>query len=173
MSSKELQLVGVGSVTGAFLKELEAPIAAVLSVGAFVGKTAMPGPAYAFNKDRSQYHSAAIMRRVLTVREIGSPLVMGITDVDLFMPDTPFVFGDADRDSHVAVFSLNRLKGEGEAWKRRTFVEAVHQAGHLVGLSYCEDVRCAMYQATSITDADRRQLHLCNNCRNELVKLRR
>ena len=100
MSSKELQLVGVGSVAGVFLKELEAPIAAVLSVSAFVGKTAMPGPSYAFNKDRSQYHSAAIMRRVLTVREIGSPLVMGITDVDLFMPDTPFVFGDADRDSH-------------------------------------------------------------------------
>jgi predicted Zn-dependent protease len=30
-----------------------------------------------------------------------------------------------------------------------------------------------MYLATTITDADRRQLHLCNNCRNELQKLRR
>ena len=56
---------------------------------------------------------------------------------------------------------------------RRTFVEAVHQAGHLVGLSYCEDARCAMFLATTITDAERRQLHLCNNCRNELAKIRR
>lgn len=174
MAGKELQLVVVGGVPVTFLKELEIPIAQVLGVQAYVGKAVLPAPAFAFNKDRQQYHTAAILRRLLTLREPGTPNVMGVVDVDLFVPDANFVYGEADREAHVAVMSLNRLKApEGDAWKRRTFVEAVHQAGHLVGLSFCEDARCAMYNATTITDAERRQLNLCNNCRNELVKLRR
>jgi len=82
-----------------------------------------------FNKDRNQYHTTAIMRRLLTLKDMGTPLIIGVADVDLFVPDSPFVYGEADRESHAAVMSLWRLKGEGEAWKRRTFVEAVHQAG--------------------------------------------
>ncbi len=173
MAVRELQLLPIGPVQGAFLLELEAPIAQVLNVGAYVGKAVLAQPAFAFNKDRNQYHTTAIMRRLLTLKDPGTPLIIGVADVDLFVPDSPFVYGEADRESHAAVMSLWRLKGEGEAWKRRTFVEAVHQAGHLVGLSYCEDARCAMYLATTITDAERRQLHLCNNCRNELAKIRR
>ena len=173
MANKELQLVAVGGITPAMLKDIEEPIAGLLSVTVFAGKTALPKPQYAFNKDRNQYHTTAIMRRLLTLKDMGTPLIIGVADVDLFVPDSPFVYGEADRESHAAVMSLWRLKGEGEAWKRRTFVEAVHQAGHLVGLSYCEDARCAMYLATTITDAERRQLHLCNNCRNELAKIRR
>jgi archaemetzincin len=170
---KELQLVAVGSVPLQFLVELEEPISQVLGVAAFPGKALMAAPTFAFNKDRQQYHTTAIMRRLLTFKEAATPLIMGVADVDLFQPDSNFVYGEADRESHAAIMSLYRLKAEGDAWKRRTFIEGVHQAGHLVGLSYCEDARCAMYLATTITDADRRQLHLCNNCRNELAKLRR
>jgi archaemetzincin len=170
---KELQLVTVGSVALQFLVELEEPIFQVLGVESFPGKAQMAAPTFAFNKDRQQFHTTAIMRRLLTLREPGARLIMGVADVDLFQPDSNFVYGEADRESHVALMSVNRLKADGDAWKRRAFVEGVHQAGHLVGLSYCEDARCAMYLATTITDADRRQLHLCNNCRNELTKLRR
>lgn len=173
MAVKELQLVPIGPVPGVFLKELEAPIAQVLGVQAYVGRAVLAQPAFAFNKDRNQFHTSAILRRLLTLKEPGTALIVGVADVDLFVPDATFVYGEADRESHAAVMSLWRLKGEGEAWKRRTFVEAVHQAGHLIGLSFCEDARCAMYLATTITDAERRQLHLCNNCRNELAKIRR
>lgn len=170
---RELQLVVVGDVQAAFLRELEQPISQVLGVASYLGKALMPTPGFAFNKDRHQFHTTAIMRRLLTIKDTGTPLILGVADVDLFVPDSPFVYGEADRESHVALMSLHRLKADGETWKRRTFVEAVHQAGHLIGLSYCEDARCAMFLATTITDAERRQLQLCNNCRNELVKLRR
>jgi archaemetzincin len=52
-------------------------------------------------------------------------------------------------------------------------VEAVHQAGHLVGLSYCDDPRCVMFMATNPSDCDRKNVSLCNVCRNELAKLNR
>jgi archaemetzincin len=172
-AGKELQVVAVGSVSLNVLRELEGPIQQVLTIGTYLGKVNLGTPSYAFNKDRSQFHTTAIMRRLLTIRDPGALNIMGITDGDLFTPDTPFVFGEADRDSHVAVLSLNRLKGETEAARQRVHVEAVHLAGHLVGLSYCEDSRCIMTLATSITEAERRQLQLCNNCRNELVRIRR
>jgi archaemetzincin len=173
MAVKELQLVPVGPVLAAFLRELEAPIAQVLGVSAYVGKGALPQPAFAFNKDRNQYHTSSIARRLLTLKDLGTPFILGVADVDLFVPDSTFVYGVADRESNASVMSIWRLKGEGEAWKRRTFVEAVHQTGHLIGLSFCEDARCAMFFASTITDAERRQLHLCNNCRNELARIRR
>jgi archaemetzincin len=174
MAGKELQLIAVGSITQAFVKELEEPIRTVLNTSVAGGRTTLTKPQYAFNKDRNQYHSNAIMRRLLTVREPGALMVLGVVDVDLFVPDSQFVYGEADRESKSGVFSTFRLKTENQdLLKRRAIVEAVHQAGHLVGLSYCEDVRCTMFFATSITDCDRRNLGLCNNCRNELNKLRR
>ena len=100
-------------------------------------------------------------------------LEIGVADVDLFVPDSQFVYGEADRESHSGVLSTFRLKNENDNIKRRLQIESVHQAGHLVGLSYCEDVRCVMFFATSLADCDRRNLALCNNCRNELNKLRR
>ena len=63
--------------------------------------------------------TTAIMRRLLTLKETGVPLVLGIVDVDLFQPDSSFVYGEADREAHVAVMSLHRLKGRVESWKRR------------------------------------------------------
>jgi archaemetzincin len=173
MTMRELELVVVGDVQASFLRELEQPLLQVLGVQSYLGKSLMPTPSFAFNKDRQQFHTTAILRRLLTLKDAGTPLIMGVTDVDLFVPDSSFVYGEADREAHVAIMSLHRLKADGDAWKRRTFVEAVHQAGHLIGLSFCEDARCAMFLATTITDAERRQLQLCNNCRNELVKLRR
>ena len=173
MAGKEMQLVAVGGITPAMLKDIEEPIAGLLSVTVFAGKTALPKPQYAFNKDRNQFHSNAIMRRLLTIKEPGAVMVLGIADVDLFVPDSQFVYGEADRESHSGVLSTFRLKNENDNIKRRLQIESVHQAGHLVGLSYCEDVRCVMFFATSLADCDRRNLALCNNCRNELNKLRR
>jgi archaemetzincin len=173
MAGKEMQLVAVGAITPAMLKDIEEPIAGLLSVTVFAGKTALPKPQYAFNKDRNQFHSNAIMRRLLTIKEPGALMVLGVADVDLFVPDSQFVYGEADRESRSGVLSTFRLKNENDNIKRRLQIEAVHQAGHLVGLSYCEDVRCVMFFATSLADCDRRNLALCNNCRNELNKLRR
>lgn len=115
------------------------------------------------------------MRRLTPMQEPGQFAVLGISDVDLFVPDSPFVFGEADRESKTAVMSLHRLAqgAASEMLRRRAQVEVVHQAGHLLGLSYCEDPRCVMFFAQTPQDCDRKQLSLCNLCRNELQKLNR
>ncbi|NOJ93302.1 non-proteolytic archaemetzincin-like protein [Corallococcus coralloides] len=176
MPQKTLLLVTVGSPPSALVNALQDPLATHLGVSAVVSRMALSSPAYAFNKDRGQYHCNAIMRRLGTVLdESPQALVMGVTDADLFEPDSPFVFGQADRESKVAVMSLYRLRqgAEGEMLRRRVQVEAVHQAGHLIGLSYCEDSRCVMFFPQSPQDIDRKSLGPCNVCRNELNRLNR
>jgi archaemetzincin len=172
--SRVLQLVAIGNAPLTLLRELEAPLTTQLGLTVGYGKPALGSPAYAFNKDRNQYHSNAIMRRLVPLLEPGQ-MVLGLVDVDLFVPDSGFVFGEADRESRAAVLSTARLRqGADEALlRRRIQVEGVHQAGHLVGLSYCEDARCAMFLATTLPDVDRKQTALCHICRNELIKLGR
>jgi archaemetzincin len=174
MGSRVLQLVAIGSPPLALLKELEEPLRAQLSIQASSSKTQLQTPVYAFNKDRNQYHSNAIMRRLVALLP-GQQWVMGVLDVDLFVPDSPFVFGEADRESRIALVSVFRLRqgADPEVLRRRLQVETVHEAGHLVGLSYCEDPRCVMFLATSVSDVDRKGLALCNLCRNELQKIAR
>lgn len=174
MAAKSLQLVAVGTIPPGLLRELEEPLLTQLQITATGSRTVLQTPTYAFNKDRNQYHSNAIMRRLAPMLE-GHTFVIGVTAVDLFVPDSPFVFGEADREAKVAVVSIARLRTnpEGDALRRRAQVETVHQAGHLLGLSYCDDPRCVMFFATSVQDCDRKGLALCNVCRNELQKLNR
>ncbi|MBX5484249.1 MAG: non-proteolytic archaemetzincin-like protein [Myxococcaceae bacterium] len=175
MTTKVLQLVVVGSTPLAMVRELEDPLRTQLGIGTLVSKNTLQTPTYAFNKDRNQYHSNAIMRRLVPLLERGAHCALGVLDVDLFVPDTPFVFGEADRESRIALVSTFRLRqgADGEHLKRRLQVEAIHEAGHLLGLSYCDDPRCVMFLASSPQDVDRKSNSLCNVCRNELIKLNR
>ena len=104
MGPRVLQLVAIGNAPLSLLRELEAPLTAQLGLTVGYGKPALASPAYAFNKDRNQYHSNAIMRRLVPLLD-REGTVLGVTDVDLFVPDSPFVFGEADRESRVAILS--------------------------------------------------------------------
>ncbi len=169
MLTRTLQLVPTGAVQSLLLKALEEPLQAQLGLTVVYGKAQQSTPAYAFNKDRKQYYCDAIMRRLVPLRS-GQNLLLGVTDVDLFVPDSPFVFGEADRESKVAVVSAHRLRegGESELLKRRLQLER-----HLIGLSFCEEPKCIMYLSATLADIDRKNLNLCNVCRNELAKLSR
>ncbi len=169
------QVVALGPIARPLLADVGAALQAAFGPPADVG----PGqdrPQYAFNKDRNQYHSSAVLRRLahLPARQVAVP-ILGVADVDLFVPDAPFVFGEADRDAMAAVVSLARLKSSAdgrpvdpERLRRRVQVEAVHELGHLLGLSHCSDFRCAMFLSHTAADADRKALGLCALCRAAL-----
>ena len=90
MGSRVLQLVAIGNAPLSLLRELEGPLTTQLGLTVGYGKPALTSPAYAFNKDRNQYHSNAIMRRLVPLLDREGS-VLGVTDVDLFVPDSPFV----------------------------------------------------------------------------------
>ncbi len=121
MASKVLQIIGVGNAPLSLLKDLEEPLRAQLGLVSIQGKAALNTPSYAFNKDRGQYHSNAIMRRLTPLLENAQQVGLGVTDVDLFVPDSPFVFGEADREARIALVSTHRLRqgADGETFRRR------------------------------------------------------
>jgi archaemetzincin len=160
-------LVALGSVSPRLVHAAGEAVRETLEMGAKFGPS-LDRPQYAFNKDRQQYHATSILRRLSSLRAQTEPVV-GVLDVDLFLPDAPYVIGDADRDAGAAVFSLARLShADPERVRKRVQVETVHGAGHLLGLSHCGDFRCAMFFSRDAADADRKGPGLCSSCRAAL-----
>ena len=168
-------LVPLGPLPRGLLDDVARELQAVFGPVPALGQP-QQRPAYAFNESRAQYHSTAILRRLELSRGPGGPYpVLGLTDVDLFIPDLPFVFGEADRDAMSAVVSVARLQHgpdrrsvEPERLRRRAQVEAVHELGHLLGLSHCLDSRCAMYLSHKASDSDRKGPGICTSCKGAL-----
>jgi archaemetzincin len=165
-------LVALGTVPRALIADVGVSLTAVYGAPVIAGP-AQQQPEYAFNRERQQYHSTAILRRVAQVRSAREDVpVLGLTGVDLFVPEAPFVFGEADRGARAAVLSFSRL-GHGaegrpadrEQLLRRTRVEALHQVGLLLGLPLCPDARCAMSASRKLSDLDRKAVGLCDACR--------
>lgn len=160
-------LVALGSVSPKVVHAAGEAVRETLEMGAKIGPS-LDCPQYAFNKDRGQYHATSILRRLASLRAQAAAVV-GVVDVDLFLPDAAYVIGDADRDAGAAVFSLARLShADPEKVKRRAQVETVHGAGHLLGLSHCTDFRCAMFFTRDAADSDRKGPGLCTSCRAAL-----
>ncbi|WP_242392656.1 peptidase M54 [Anaeromyxobacter oryzisoli] len=165
----QVAVVGLGDLPPGVLAGMRHAIAEALGVAAR-GGPALDRPLYAYNAARGQYHTPAILRRLASLRAgAGGAPVVGITAVDLFLPETRYVLGDADRDAGAAVISICRLAAaDPEALGRRARVEAIHAAGQLLGLSHCGDHRCAMYLAEEAVDCDRKGPGLCGSCRAAL-----
>ena len=159
-------VVGLGQVAPRTLADAGQALKEILGIPWKAGPT-LDRPKYAFNESRGQYHATSILRRL---SQLGSGAnhapVIGVADVDLFLPDAPYVIGDADRDAASALFSLFRLShGDPELVRKRAQVETVHAAGHLLGLSHCPDARCAMFLSRDAADSDRKGPGLCGSCR--------
>lgn len=138
----------------------------------------LPVPKYAFNPTRNQYHSAAIMKRVEANRRDEWAAAIGVSGEDLFVPEVPFVFGEADRSTRSALLSLARLKADSgtlemrdDMLRKRLVSEAIHQVGLLRGLAHCPNNRCVMFYAASVAEIDKRGQGLCANCKKRLIHL--
>jgi archaemetzincin len=137
-----------------------------------IASEALPIPEEAFSKTRHQYRSDTILNAVRGIAEKdGFVRVLGVADVDLFIPRLNFVFGQAECPGKAALISLFRLRPEFYGRPSNVQVtidrgtkEAVHEIGHTLGLKHCANPFCVMYFSNSIFETDRKQSLFCNKC---------
>jgi archaemetzincin len=129
--------------------------------------------AQAYNPQRKQYSSSELLTS-LEKSERGERII-GIADVDLYVPGLNFVFGEADIGSGTAIISLCRLRQEyyglapDEAlFLERAAKEVVHEIGHTFGLGHCSNIKCVMHFSNSLADTDLKEVNFCNRCRPRL-----
>jgi archaemetzincin len=133
--------------------------------------TALAEPAQAFDAGRRQYSSTLILKEL--VRHCPKEaIVLGVAEVDLFIPTLSFVFGQAQLDGCAAVLSLARLRQEFYQLPpnlglllARARKEAVHEMGHTLGLTHCLDAACPMSISTSVRQVDMKSELFCDTCR--------
>jgi archaemetzincin len=100
--------------------------------------------------------------------------LLGVTDVDLYIPVLTFVFGEAQLGRQTAVVSIARLREGGIAAQvaARLVKEAVHEVGHTFGLVHCTSPSCVMARSAGLAAVDRKTDRLCADCRIRYQELR-
>lgn len=127
-----------------------------------------------FNPRCGQYYATRILadleRHGTYVKE---DRLLGVTDLDLYVPNMNFVFGEARFPGRVAIISTHRLKdtthhGDARLLPVRVIKEAVHELGHTLGLTHCDKPSCVMYFSNSLSDTDRKGEDYCETCAGRL-----
>jgi len=128
-------------------------------------------PIYAFSFIRNQYFSSKILSEIVNHASSETVKILGVVDVDLYIPIFCFVFGEAHLRGKAALISLHRLRPEFynlepnmELLFNRVIKEAIHELGHTFGLTHCLDENCVMYFSHSIWHTDAKKSSFCGEC---------
>jgi archaemetzincin len=165
-----IALVPVGRVERGHLELLAQGLAARLRVACWISPDRLEGE-FAYNPVRGQYHSTEILQRLLQDPGAESWRILGVTDVDLYIPILTFVFGEAQLGNTAALVSTHRLRPEFYGMPEdpgllqgRLLKEALHELGHTFGLQHCPDYLCVMSASHSVERIDLKQADFCTAC---------
>jgi archaemetzincin len=168
---KLLQLLPIGNVDEGLIIDICPAIEAILGVPCKVLPDRLD-PGFAFHGERQQYHSLEILQGMQTLVRADTWRMLGVAAVDLYIPILTFVFGEAQMSGPCAVLSSHRLRQEfyglprdPELFRQRLIKEAVHELGHTLNLSHCDDYRCVMASSHAVEWIDLKDSTLCESCR--------
>ena len=163
----------LGNIADEIMEELKDRVGGIFHCPVAI-KAGFSDLAQAYNTERKQYLSSKLLAAL--GKSEGEERVVGIVDVDLYVPRLNFVFGEADVLSGTAIVSLCRLRQEyyGLATDEALFMERatkeiVHELGHTFGLGHCPNNKCVMHFSNSLADTDLKEAHFCSRCRPKII----
>lgn len=167
---KLLQLLPVGNVDQGLLRDLCPALEQTFRVPCKVLELRLD-PEFALHGERQQYHSSQILQRMQSHVSHETWRMLGVAAVDLYIPILTFVFGEAQMGGPTAVMSAHRLRQEfyglasdKELLRERLLKEAIHELGHTLTLTHCDDYNCAMAPSHAVEWIDLKGSGLCKSC---------
>ena len=167
---KIISLMPVGAIDRALLEPLAASLTRRLRVACSIQPDCLEAD-FAFNPLRRQYHSSEILKKLLQRPAGETWKVLGVTEMDLYIPVLTFVFGEAQIADGGAVVSTHRLRQEfyglptdHEILQERLLKESLHELGHTYGLRHCPDYTCVMSASNGVERIDLKQADFCPTC---------
>jgi archaemetzincin len=174
VSQFHIQIVPVGHVNPAIAEFLALTLPETLGVPCRIRNSPIDVPG-AYSAARQQYNSTEILAQLIRLNDNGPTKILGVTDVDLFIPILTFVFGEAQLGGQAALISVHRLHqrfyslpDDEELFFERCEKEALHELGHAFGLVHCRRFECVMHFSNSIEQVDLKSETFCPACYNLL-----
>jgi archaemetzincin len=128
---------------------------------------------------RNQYNSSGLLVQLIHDIPSGTLKILGVTELDLFIPIFTFLFGEAQLNGPGALVSAHRLHNpyygipENEAlFENRLLKESIHELGHAFGLIHCFNVRCVMNTSTYVEEIDQKTSNFCKSCEQGILRWR-
>ncbi|MEA3558055.1 MAG: archaemetzincin family Zn-dependent metalloprotease [Candidatus Thermoplasmatota archaeon] len=128
----------------------------------------------AYDRDREQYLTYPIFQDLDEIKRRPHDLLLAVVDVDLFIPELDYIFGQAKSKLKIAMISIKRLdpaflgEKDKELLKERTLKESIHEIGHLLGSKHCPNRNCVMHFSNCLEDTDRKGFGFCTGCEMRL-----
>lgn len=131
-----------------------------------------------YDAARGQFYSTGLLTELVALgKQQPSSKLLGVTDVDLFIPILTFVFGEAQLGGQSAVLSNHRLRQQFYGLPEdvnllfdRVEKEALHELGHTLGLVHCHELACVMHFSNSVEEVDMKPSEYCDQCRRRIIE---
>ncbi|MCP4681038.1 MAG: zinc metallopeptidase [Desulfobacterales bacterium] len=167
---KRIGVAPIGEVPKITLKSIAAHILGYLNLDVDI-LPPLEYPAYAYDEKRLQYDVGHILKALASQHFNDYAKIVGILDLDIFVPIFSYVFGEARQGGRHALVSIYRLKINEDAsippmalLLERAGKVALHELGHLYNLRHCMDRECLMHFSGELDDLDKTPLNFCRYC---------
>jgi archaemetzincin len=132
----------------------------------------IPASARRTQEGEQQLLTSYLLEKVLKPkRPANAVAVLGLTTSDLWPGEGwNFLFGQASLSDRVGIWSVARFgklegsQAESQQFRRRTFMVALHETGHMLGISHCTAYECLMNGSNHLAEMDARPMALCPEC---------
>jgi len=126
---------------------------------------------------RNQYNSSGLLLELINDTPPETLKILGVTELDLFIPIFTFLFGEAQLNGIGALVSTHRLRNQfygisedKELLKNRLLKEGIHELGHTFGLIHCFALKCVMKSSTYVEEIDQKSINFCRFCEQEVLR---